>query len=213
MAQIVDLTLPIEPQQRGNDTLRTERWHITPAGRAAYFARVHYFSHDSMAGTYLDFPSHIEATDDGSDAAGFPADRLYRLDATVIHLARRDGSGAISAEELAAACPAPPLGQALILNALGPLRFDQIAPRSVYLAAGAVQWIIEQGFRLLAADVFESNERPQGVFETLFAAGVLTVCQPVNLDKLIWPRVKLTVLPLRVAGATQLPCRVIAEGP
>lgn len=211
MAKIIDLTLPIPPHQRGEDTLRTELWRIKPAGRAEYDARVHYFRHDSMAGTYLDFPSHVQQTDDGSDAASFPADKLFRLDATVIHLSRGDGSGAIPAAELQAACPPPPLGQALILNALGKLQFDQIAERSVYLAAEAVQWIIDRGFRLLVADVFESNQQPQGVFETLFAAGVLTVCQPIRLDELTSPHVKLTVLPLRVAGATQIPCRLIAE--
>jgi kynurenine formamidase len=191
--------------------LRTEIWRITPAGRPPYQARVHYFSHDSMAGTYLDFPSHIEHTDDGSDAANFPVEKLFRMDATVIHLARADGSGPIGADELAAACPPPPLAQALILNALGVLRFDQIAARSVYLSAQAVQWIIDRGFRLLVADVFESNQRPQGVFETLFAAGVLTVCQPIRLDELTSSAVKLTVLPLRIVGATQIPCRIIAE--
>lgn len=211
MARIVDLTLPIAPQQRGADTIRTEQWRIAPAGRPAYVARVHYFSHDSMAGTYLDFPSHVEQTDDGSDAANYPVRQLYRVDATVIHLARADGSGAISAQELRAACPPGPPGAALILNALGPLRFDRIAPRSVYLSAEAVAWIIAQGFRLLVADVFESSDKPQGVFETLFAAGVLTVCQPIRLDELTSPRVKLTVLPLVLAGVTQLPCRVVAE--
>jgi kynurenine formamidase len=211
MPPIIDLTLPLDAQQRGQETLHTEVWQLKPAGRPPYQARVHYFNHNSMAGTYLDFPSHIVHTDDGSDAANFPAEKLFRLDATVIHLARTDGSGAILAAELEATCPPGPAGSALVLNALGSLRFDQIAERSVYLAAEAVQWIIERGFRLLVADVFESNEHPQGVFDTLFAAGVLTVCQPIRLDELTSPRIKLTVLPLRVAGATQIPCRVMAE--
>ncbi len=211
ITRIVDLTLPIPARQKDRETLRTELWRITPAGRAPYDARVHYFNHDSMAGTYLDFPSHIEQTCDESDAASFPVEELFGLKATVIHLARTDGSGAIDAGELRAACPPPPIGPALIINALGKLRFDQIHPRSVYFSAQAVQWIIDQGVRLLVSDVYESSEHPQGVFESLFAAGVLTVCQPIRLDELTSPIVKLTVLPLRVLGATQLPCRVVAE--
>jgi kynurenine formamidase len=129
----------------------------------------------------------------------------------VIHLARADGSGAIGPDELQAACSAGPVGPGLILNALGPVRFDQVRERSVYLASPAVRWIIDQGVRLFVSDIFESNEQPQGVFETFFAARVLTVCQPIRLDELTSPRVKLTVLPLRVERATQLPCRVVAE--
>ena len=33
----------------------------------------------------------------------------------------------------------------------------------------------------------------------------------VNLDRLTKPYVKLTALPIRLQGVTQLPCRVIAE--
>jgi kynurenine formamidase len=208
--RLIDLTLPIEPQQNGQPTASLDKWPIT-RGQWRYVANVYHFRHDSMAGTYLDFPGHIEHTDDGAEAADFPLEKLFRVPATVIRLDRASGSGKIGAEELAGACPGAFAGEAVILNALGPRRFDQVAFRSVYLGTEAAKWLIDGGVRLVISDVYESDEEPQGVFQAFFAAGVLTVCQPINLDKLTAPKVKLSVLPLRFAGVTQLPCRVVAE--
>jgi kynurenine formamidase len=184
----------------------------TPShGATEYHARVHDFTHWSMAGTYLDLPGHIVETDDAMDAARLPVDRLYRLDATVVRLDRASGSGKIGAAELAAAAPVSLRGKALIVHALGRRRFDEIEERSVYLGSDAVQWIIDTGIGLLVADVYESNTDPQGVFPMLFRHGILAVCYAVDLHRLRDPHVTLTVLPLRFCGATQLPCRVVAE--
>ena len=102
--------------------------------------------------------------------------------------------------------------EALVINALGAARFDEIEERSVYLELDAVEWIIASGVQLVVADVYESRAL-HGVFPALFAAGIATVCCPVNLHQLITPEVRLTVLPVRFPGVTQLPCRVVAEVP
>ena len=217
---LVDLTLsmanpgqeklgPDQPYS-AKQTMRTREWRIG-TGASAYAARVHYLDHWSMAGTYLDFPGHIAQTDDGVDAGNAPLPRLYRLDATVIHLDRGHQPGRITEGELTAACPAGASGQALVVHALGNRRFDEIEYQSLYLGRDAVAWIIGRGTRLLVADVYESHCDPQDVFRDLFRAGLYAVCHPVNLHRLTTPHVELTVLPLRVPGATQLPCRVVAE--
>ena len=218
--QIIDLTLPIatrEDEKLAPDapweetaTIQTRQWLIGD-GADAYTARVHYLRHWGMAGTYIDFPGHIVETDDGSDAASMPAERLFRLRASVIRLDRPSGSGRISASELVEAAPSPVTGQALIVNALGSRRFDEIEERSVYFGSDAVRWIIETGVHLLVSDVYESDTDPQNVFPDLFAAGVYTVCCPVNLHGITCPNVHVTALPMRFATATQLPCRVIVE--
>lgn len=218
--QLIDLTLAIPRTERqkpmpdaplaGVQTVRTSEWHLGE-GESAYTARVHFFSHWGMAGTYIDFPGHIIETDDGDDAATVPASKLFRLHADVIRLDRESGSGAVEARELAAAHPDATQGDALIVNALGTRRFDEVEERSVYLTQGAVQWIIDTGIHVLVSDIYESNTNPQGVFTDLFAHGVYTVCCPINLHQLTKPSVRLTVLPLRFSDATQLPCRIIAE--
>lgn len=218
--QIIDLTLPIAARElerpapdapwQASVTIQTRKWRLG-TGADAYTARVHDLSHWSMAGTYIDFPGHIVETDDGDDAASVPAERLFRVPAGVIHLDRASGSGRIGAAELAEAAPDSEPTQALVINALGSRRFDEIEARSVYFGRDAVRWIIDAGVRLLVADVYESDTDPQGVFRDLFAAGVYTVCYPVDLHRITRPLVRVTALPLRLATATQLPCRVLVE--
>lgn len=207
---LIDLTLPSNESDSGRDVFQTEEMRISnPAG--AYTGIIHHFQHNSMVGTYIDFPSHVKETDDGSDAANYPPGKIFRVPAAVIHLDRSDGSGIIGADELAAVCPEWNKGGALILNALGKRRFDQIAEQSVYLGREAVRWIIEKGFHLLISDVYESNTDPQNVFPDLFRNGVATVCYPVNLYLLTEPEFRVTVLFPRFARATQLPCRILVE--
>jgi len=208
--QSIDLTLPIPAAAEGRALVRLEELKIRSGG-AEYTGMIYHFSHNSMAGTYIDFPGHIKETDDGLDAASYPVERLYRVDATVLRLDRESGSGAVHADELAAALAGPATGGALIVNALGTRRFDEIEERTVWFAKDAVRWIIDAGVHLLASDIYESTPVLTGVFSDLFSAGVSTVCCPVNLHLLTAPRVKLTVLPARYRTATQLPCRVVAE--
>jgi kynurenine formamidase len=218
--RLTDLTMPmrgLEPQCDGPGQplrqvppLRTQVWSIGEPP-TAYRARVHYFQHWSMAGTYIDLPGHILETDDGRDAATFPAAALFRLPALLVRLDRYRLPGAVQAAELQVAVPAGPTAPALVLNALGAHRFDEIPERSVYLARTAVRWLVERGVTLLVSDIYESNDQPQDVFKTLFEAGVATVCCPQALGSLIGPRLRITALPLRVPAATQLPCRLLAE--
>lgn len=207
---LIDLTLPAPEALEGKPVVVLKEVPI-PMGGETYTGMCYDFTHHSMIGTYIDFPGHIKETDDGTHAENYPAEDLFRMDAKVVRLDRESGSGAIEADELAAACPGGAACPGLIVNALGRRRFDEIENRSVYLTPGAVRWIVETGARVLVSDVYESTPTFQGVFRDLFAAGVSTVCSPINLDKLTAPVVKLTVLSIRVPGVTQIPCRALAE--
>ena len=203
---LIDLSLPLPVRAPdGSATVALEELRIQN-----YTGMIYHFRHDSMAGTYIDFPGHIKETADGFDAANYPMEKLFRVEATVIHMDRAGDSGAVTAAELAAACPHPFRGQALVLNALGARRFDAIESRSVWLGRDARRWIMDRHIHLLVSDVYESKTR-EGVFLELFQAGIATVCHPVNLSALVTPYVRLTALAARFATATQLPCRVLAE--
>jgi len=218
--KLIDLTLAIGPQSleqkapadppQPRSVLATRTWTVR-GGERVYRARVHDMAHWSMAGTYLDLPGHIAETDDGVDAAALPLARLYRLPSTVVRLQRASGSGRIGADELAGAAPSEVSGAALVLNALGERRFDEIEYRSVYLGRDAVQWIAETGIHLLVSDVYESDAEPQGVFPALFERGICAVCCPVELHRLEDPHPLITALAPRYTGATQVPCRLLAE--
>ncbi len=171
------------------------------------------FEVNSMAGTYIDFPGHVAEMDDGQDAKNYPLEKLFRRPAKVIHLDQT--AGAISAKDLDDNCPCKlNVGDALIINARGKVQLREFAnleeTRALYLDRSAVDWIIEQGVELLISDVYESIE-PTGVFYYLFEAGITTVCNPVNMDRLTAPEVKITILSLLADGVVQIPCRMIAE--
>ena len=212
MGRLIDLTLAIPGPGEPKAAATLREMAITGESGTSYTGMIYDFAHGSMVGTYIDFPGHIKETDDGADADNYPLERLVGAGATVIHLDRPDESGAVTAEDLAAACPAEVAGGALVVNALGERRFDEIAQRSVYLSTDAVRWILDTGVHLLVSDIYESRAL-HGVFLDLFAGGVSTVCYPVSLHRLTAPRVKLSAVPVRIAGVTQLPCRVYAEMP
>ena len=200
--KLIDLTF--------DSGFKSEEYNLDLKSPGIKYTGVCYdFKMNSMAGTYIDFPGHIAETDDGQNAKNYPLEKLYRRSAKVIHMNRTEG--AVTAKDLADNCPCKPnKGDALIINALGKLRFDEVPERSVYLDKSAVDWIVVQGVELLISDIYESTELT-GVFYYLFEAGISTICYPVNMDKLIPPEVKITILPLPIGGVVQIPCRVIAE--
>ena len=179
--------------------------------QTSYTGITYDFSINSMAGTYIDFPGHIKETDNGENAKNYPIEKLYRRSATVIHLDKETGSGAVTAKELQTALAATTIyTPILIINALGNIRFDDIEKRSVYLTMDAVDWIISTGIEILVSDIYESPAL-DGVFIELFKNRISTVCNPINLHKLNCAQCKLTILPIKMHDVTQLPCRLIGE--
>ena len=105
--KIIDLSLPIRsgPSAENTDHLGldqsarmdTREVRLSIADGSNYTARVHRFAFGGMAGTYIDFPSHVSRTDDGSHAASVDASRLDRVPASVVRLDRASGSGGVTA--------------------------------------------------------------------------------------------------------------------
>lgn len=208
MIHLVDLTRA-SAAEPGAFTAETRTVPLR-SDKTAYTGVVYTLHADSMSGTYLDLPGHIRETDDGMTAATVPLEQLFRVPATLVRLHRNSGSGAVSAAELAAAAGGLPSTPALIINALGDLNPRDIALRSVHLDAGAVDWIIASGCRLLVSDIYESPQI-EGVFLKLFAAGISTLCEPVNLGRITARTCRLTVLFPKYPELTQIPCRALAE--
>jgi len=174
-----------------------------------YTGVCHHLDIHSMVGTYIDFPGHIQETDNGLDASNYPIDKLYRQAAHVIHLDRASGSGAVTAEDLRAAAGGDVKTDVLIINALGHKQTREIAQRSVWLTMDAVEWIASTGCHILVSDIFESTAL-EGVFLKLFERGISTVCEPWDLFKLP-NEVRVSIFFLQVPQMKQIPCRIIAE--
>ncbi len=207
---LVDLTLPV---MHSSNIMTTKKFPVKQDDGVEYNGVIHHFSYDSMVSTYIDFPGHIEGLGDGTDAANYPVSNLYRIKALVIKLNRTDKSGEVSARELKNSINLDidvEQPSAVIINALGTRDFNDIEERSVWLGTGAVEWLISLGIHLLVSDIYESRGI-HGIFGSFFKKGISTVCYPVNLSKIKSNICHITVFPLKIEKAQQLPCRIVAE--
>ena len=205
---VVDLTWDFKGERYAPEIVRKEVF--LKSGKTAYTGVVYDVKMDGMSGTYIDFPGHIAETDNGVYADNCPLESVYRVPASVIHLDRESGSGAVSGSDLEKAFGGKVSTPALVINALGRKEPLDVVFRSVYLDESAVQWIIDSGCRLLVSDIYESTEL-HGVFLKLFQAGITAVCMPSNLHALAAKQIELTVLFAKMPQMTQLPCRLVAE--
>ena len=209
--RIVDLTreiaFPTEMSQKED--------YFVPLriGDRDYTALCHKLHCDGMTGTYLDFPGHVVETDDGVRAADVPLERLFMLEATVLRLDRDPANREVTADELEAA-GAEVKGDALIVHALGPRAFHEFSSDTIpYYGPSAIRWIMEQDFAVFASDIYENKADLQGIFTDLFARGALAVCCPVNLHAIREAHPRACVIPARMEGVAQLPCRFfVVEG-
>ncbi len=200
--KIIDLT------QKITKDFRTDIVNIVLSG-SKYHAFVHQFHLSSMAGTYIDFPGHIKEFDNGFDSSNYPVEKLFMVDATVIKLNRSGKQREIHSEELEAAGVALDTPAVIVdagWNALKEKNQDEI----YFFEKDAITWFISKNIYLFVSDVYENHKDPRGIFVEFFRKGILTICNPANLEKITASKVKLCIFPLRIPGATQVPCRIIA---
>ena len=173
----------------------------------------HKLRMDGMSGTYLDFPGHVAETDDGLHAGDCPIEDLFMVETTTLRLDRDPMERAVTADELRG-LGVQVKGDALIVHALGEKRFYDYGLDDIpYFGRDAVQWIRDQGVRIFASDIYENKADLQGIFTALFADHVSCVCHPVNLGEIRRTYSRCCVIPLRMEGIVQLPCRFfVAEG-
>lgn len=200
--EIIDLTKEI------TEDFETRLVDIKFSGKT-YHAPVHNFQLSSMSGTYIDFPGHIREFDDGFDSSNYPVEKLFMVDATLLRLNRAGKDREIHREELES-CSVEIDTPAVIVdsgwNNSGKKNQDEI----YFFGKDAIQWFISKKIYLFVSDVYENHKEPRGIFVEFFKAGILTVCNPCNLHKIREQKLKLCVFPLKIPGAVQLPCRVIA---
>ncbi|MHC4873940.1 MAG: cyclase family protein [Planctomycetota bacterium] len=207
---LIDLTLPVKHNPQ---TMSTNKKHIVQENGTEYDGIVHNFSFSGMTSTYIDFPGHIAGCEDGTDAANYELEKLYQVKTALIRLDRDCSSGKVCKEDLLTSVNVnleKEKPDAIIINALGSKRFDEIKERSVWLSTEAAEWLVSLGIHLIISDIYESAGI-HGVFGTFFKGGVSTVCCPVNLEKINKDIFTVTCLPAKFEKSQQLPCRLIAE--
>ncbi|MBT9138541.1 MAG: hypothetical protein DDT31_01107 [Syntrophomonadaceae bacterium] len=210
MGNLIDLTYEI--QDRENEKIIRAIKEI-PLREKTYRGLIYQYHLSSMDGTYIDLPGHIAEFDDGFDMAKYPLEKLFMVDTLFIRLKRERAERKITAEELETACPSmeKPFS-ALCIHALGDKNFYDYSQATIpYYQKDAVEWIIRKNIHLFISDVYENHHEPEGIFMELFKNSISTVCHPVNLQEIKNDFIKITALPVRAKGATQIPCRLIAS--
>lgn len=204
--RLIDLTLPIENSPAAPAVVSPYTLALQARGQP-YTAICYRLAMNGMSGTYVDFPGHIVECDDGRHAGNYPLERLFMLDATVLHLAIPPTGHGVTAEELDAAGVAVK-GKVLIVHALGDKGWMDIDPNAIsWYAPSAIDWIVRQRPEIFISDIYEKRPDQQGIFGELFRRHISTVCCPVNLHELRAPYGKCCIIPLKLPGVMQLPCR------
>ena len=86
---------------------------------------------------------------------------------------------------------------------------DEIA-RAPFYGKSAMRWVVSQKINLFISNVYENHADRQGIFAAFFRAGIICICIPANLDRITRERIKICAVPLKIPGAVQLPCRLLA---
>ena len=77
-----------------------------------------------------------------------------------------------------------------------------------YYGPSAIEWIVGKRPKIVVSDIYEKHGDLQGIFTELFRNRISCVCLPANLDQIRETYPKCCIIPLRIRGVTQLPCRI-----
>lgn len=167
-------------------------------------------------GTHVDAPRHFIA--DGPTFDQIPLERLYGPG--VVWRIEVPAMTAITAEHLEAARPQVQPGDMVLLDTgwaafVNTERYED----HPHLDAGAAQWLIDQGVKLVSVDFstpdVTAHARPPGfnwpVHQILLSRGILIAEHVTNLRSLAGQRVEAIFLALPIEGADGSPVRAIAR--
>lgn len=164
-----------------------------------------------LTSTYLETAAHIYA--DRERIVDLPLERLF-TDAVFLRIPR-EAREAITSRLIKDALQKEGVvlrqGDSLLLGTGWETKWhdpDYITD-SPYFTAEAIDWILEQGVGLLGTDAPEWDNGCQGFFPRLFESECLLLSPLVNLSAINKPRIRLIVLPLKLAGVSAAPCRAI----
>jgi len=202
--RIIDLTAEI-PETGKRSVVK-----IPMPGGDCYKGVVYDFPLSSMSGTYLDFPGHIEEFDDGRNAANYPLKKLFLVETTVVRLRRKGMPREINGKELEDAGIAVKTPGLLVKVDDWNLASPEEISQAPFYGKSAIRWVVSKRINLFVSNVYENHADRQGVFVEFFRAGIACVCIPANLDRITRERIKLCAIPLKIPGAVQLPCRLLA---
>ncbi len=170
------------------------------------------FTLGGQTGTYLETGLHMER--DRPAVIDIPLESLIMRDAVVLKVQGKEHKDdAIQLDELQNCGLEIREGDAVFL-CIGrdrKWRDPDYVTDSPYVTREAMDWIIDQKPFLIGGDWprFDSWDNPQVFFPRLFDEGILLLGPVVNLTQVTQPRVKLTVLPMKIEESAAAPARAV----
>ena len=215
MAQkIIDLTHIIEPtgpdEQRKfvvhkHDALEEIPGKVRPEGEWYIMSDVELMDH---VGTHIEVPYHC--LKNGADLSQVTPEQLIG-EAVILDLSGAEAEGGVTLEQVKSAA-----------SAAGGIREGDIVfcrmGKTEYFATAALQWIVEQGLKLMGVDsggveLAHDTTHANVNHLLLFRAGIPLIENLAHLDRLTQSRVQVYALPVPIRGLDAFPLRVIAIEP
>jgi arylformamidase len=205
MAKLIDVTVPLSagvPTFPGDPRYAMEFVHKMSEGKPYNVAHLSLGAH---SGTHVDAPYHFLAH--GATVEQLPLPVLMGR-ARVVAVSARQG---ITREELAEVVQPDDVRILLKTRNSGRLLTDAFMEDFVHLTAGAAEYLVHAGVKLVGIDYlsvekFGSTDFP--VHHTLLGAGVVIV-EGLDLTDAEPGEYDMACLPLRLVGADGSPARVV----
>ncbi|HBR02542.1 MAG TPA: hypothetical protein DD738_08020 [Ruminiclostridium sp.] len=174
----------------------------------------------SQTGTYLETPAHYYGNNKSYLLIDVPVEKLVDIDCVVLNVEPKNpenkpGRVPITVEDLEKCSNVNCIkeGDAILVGSgWGKYWLDEgYLLNSPYFTYDAMMWLIDKKPFILGSDFarWENLEKPEGFFSEFYAANILMIGPCIDLEKVTKPRVKMTVLPLKISGTSCTPCRAI----
>lgn len=174
----------------------------------------------AMTGTYIETPAHFFGYENSYLIDSVPLGMLIDIPCVVLNVttAKEDKYGRIRVELsdlLACKNSTAILENDAIIVSVGwgdKMWFsDEHFSMSPYFTYDAFNWILEKKPCIIGSDTscWDNLSNPSGFFPKFYEQNMLMLAGLWNLSKVKKPRVKLTVLPIKLENSCAAPCRAV----
>lgn len=174
----------------------------------------------SQTGTYFETPAHNYGNSSSYLTNDVSVEKLVNIPCVVLNIVNEKFNNpesriSIEVEDLEDCLNHNKIqpGDAVLVGVNWGSRWmhESYLKNSPYFTNAAMEWLISKRPYLLGSDVprWENLENPQGFFPKFYKSNILMLAPCVNLEQVKKDRVQLTVLPLKIAGTSTVPCRAV----
>ena len=174
----------------------------------------------SQTGTYFETPAHFYGNDKSYLLIDVPLEKCVNIDCVVLNVGEKEPAEGekrygITVKDLESCSNAKDLkpGDALLISTGWGTHWSQedYLEKGPYMTYDAMMWCIDKKPSIMGGDTarWENLEKLEGFFPKFYAADILMLGPCVNLELVTKPKVKLTVLPLKLPRTSCTPCRAI----